>query len=382
MDHIIYNAWRTIGLFTFICLTACQQDVRERPTPHNLPSSELSRHALPSAELPKVMTAQLIPAASYQSQQIYSGTLRAGNTTGVGFELSGKLSELYVDSGAKVIRGQVLARLDTRLLEAERQEILANLSQNQANIELASSTLKRHLELQKSGYVAEQLLDENRNQLSQLEAAKKGLLALKYANQLKLDKSLLRSPFDGTISQRQHSFGEVVNAGSPVFIVVGHVNPEAYIGVPVTLAQQFTPGQEVNISVQNQHVKAKIAGISAEVNPISRTLELRISLPESAAVINGDIAYLHHTQTITQPGYWVPIAALSDGMRGRWQLYVINNHPLGAQVEPRDVEILYTHEDMAYIQGAVQANEHYVNQGLHKLVIGQEVMPVAAKVAS
>ncbi|MGL5360720.1 MAG: efflux RND transporter periplasmic adaptor subunit, partial [Shewanella sp.] len=352
MDHITQDSWRTIGLglFTLVCLTACQQDALKQPAPPHLPSSASSKGELPRAEQsenqlpenalarnawPSVVTAQLIPEASYQSLQTYSGTLRAGNTTGIGFELSGKLSQLLVDSGAKVTRGQVLARLDTRQLEAERQEILANLAQNEANINLASSTLKRHLELQKSGYVAEQLLDENRNQLSQLEAAKQGLLALKYANQLKLDKSLLLSPFDGTISQRHHSLGEVVHAASPVFTVVGHINPEAYIGVPVILAQQFTPGQDVNISVQNQYFKAKIAGVSAEVNPISRTLELRISLPAAAAVINGDIAYLHHAQTIAEPGYWVPIAALSDAMRGRWQLYVVKDNPLGANVEPR-----------------------------------------------
>ncbi|MCH1928072.1 biotin/lipoyl-binding protein, partial [Shewanella sp. C31] len=85
-------------------------------------------------QLPTVTTAPLQASSSYQSEQTFTGTIRAGNTTGAGFELSGKLSELYVDSGDKVSKGQLLAKLDTRLLDAEHQEIEASLSQNQADI--------------------------------------------------------------------------------------------------------------------------------------------------------------------------------------------------------------------------------------------------------
>jgi RND family efflux transporter MFP subunit len=269
----------------------------------------------------------------------------------------------------------VLARLDTRLLDAERQEIQASLLQTQADVDLATSTLKRNLELKKSGYVSEQLLDENRGQLMSLEAAKQRLQASQHANQLKLDKSKLLAPFDGTISQRQHNLGEVVAAGSPVFTLVGNVNPEAYIGVPVAIANQFAPGQEVHIRVQDQTFIAQIAGMSAEVNPISRTLQLRISLPKDARVINGEIAYLHQRQEVAQAGYWVPISALTDGIRGLWNLYLVTANSDEAKIERRDVEILYTTQDRAFIQGAIQANENYVSQGLHKLVVGQVVAP-------
>lgn len=364
MDHIARRSWRTISacLLAISALTACQKEVTEHAN---------------TAVLQTVVTAPLQLSTSYEREQTYTGTIRAGNTTGVGFELSGKLSELLVDSGAKVVQGQVLARLDTRLLDAEHQEIQASLLQTQADVDLATSTLKRNLELKKSGYVSEQLLDENRGQLMSLEAAKQRLQASQHANQLKLDKSKLLAPFDGTISQRQHNLGEVVAAGSPVFTLVGNVNPEAYIGVPVAIANQFSPGQEVNISVQDQTFIAQIAGISAEVNPISRTLQLRISLPKDAQVINGEIAYLHQRQTVTQAGYWVPISALTDGIRGLWNLYLVTTNSDEAKIERRDVEILYTTQDRAFIQGAIQANEHYVSQGLHKLVVGQVVSPIA-----
>lgn len=365
MDRTARRSWRTISVcvFALVTLSACQKEVTEHAT---------------TATLPTVTSQALILTLSYQHEQTFTGTIRAGNTTGVGFELAGKLNELQADSGIKVKQDQILAILDTRLLEAERQEIQASLAQTQADVDLATSTLKRNQELKKSGYVSEQLLDENRSQLNSLAAAKNRLLASQHANQLKLDKSILVAPFDGTISQRLHNLGEVVAAGSPIFTLVGNINPEAYIGVPVALAEQFHAGQQVQVSVQDQTFTAEIAGISAEVNPISRTLQLRISLPQDARVINGEIAYLHQQQQIEQAGYWVPISALTDGIRGLWNLYVIANDEQQSIIERRDVEILYTTQDMAYIQGAIQPNEIYVSQGLHKLVVGQAVSPIAA----
>jgi RND family efflux transporter MFP subunit len=365
MDRTARRSWRTISVcvFALVTLSACQKEVTEHAT---------------TTVLPTVTSQALILTPSYQHEQTFTGTIRAGNTTGVGFELAGKLNELQADSGIKVMQGQILAILDTRLLEAERQELQASLAQTQADVDLATSTLKRNQELKKSGYVSEQLLDENRSQLNSLAAAKNRLLASQHANQLKLDKSILVAPFDGTISQRLHNLGEVIAAGSPIFTLVGNINPEAYIGVPVALAEQFHAGQQVQVSVQDQTFTAEIAGISAEVNPISRTLQLRISLPQDARVINGEIAYLHQQQQIEQAGYWVPISALTDGIRGLWNLYVIANYEQQSIIERRDVEILYTTQDMAYIQGAIQPNEIYVSQGLHKLVVGQAVSPIAA----
>ncbi|AEG10651.1 efflux transporter, RND family, MFP subunit [Shewanella baltica OS183] len=365
MDRTARRSWRTISVcvFALVTVSACQKEVTEHAT---------------TTVLPTVTSQTLILTPSYQHEQTFTGTIRAGNTTGVGFELAGKLNELQADSGIKVKQGQILAILDTRLLEAERQEIQASLAQTQADVDLATSTLKRNQELKKSGYVSEQLLDENRSQLNSLAAAKNRLLASQHANQLKLDKSILVAPFDGTISQKLHNLGEVVTAGSPIFTLVGNINPEAYIGVPVALAEQFHAGQQVQVSVQDQTFTAEIAGISAEVNPVSRTLQLRISLPQDARVINGEIAYLHQQQQIEQAGYWVPISALTDGIRGLWNLYVIAKDEQQSIIERRDVEIIYTTQDMAYIQGAIQPNEIYVSQGLHKLVVGQAVSPIAA----
>ncbi|MBW8186481.1 efflux RND transporter periplasmic adaptor subunit [Shewanella nanhaiensis] len=345
-------------------LSACQGEVTTHST---------------QAQLQTVTTESLTLSNSYQHTQEFTGTIRAGNTTGIGFELSGKLKSLAVDSGDSVEKGQLLAQLDTRLLEAERAEIDASLSQNSADLTLARNTLNRSLELQKQGYTSEQQLDELKGQLNSLLAAKKRLVASKLANALRIEKSSLLAPFSGVISKRNSNLGEVVALGTPIFTLVQNRNPQAFVGVPVKLAQQLNTKQDVLLKVGNNSYTAQIEGKGAEVNPVTRTVPLRLSLPIDAQVINGEIAYLIYKTDIYQNGYWVPISALTDGIRGLWNLYVItSNSDSGADkgtfnIERRDIEILYTKEDMAYIQGALKVNEDYITQGLHKLVVGQQV---------
>lgn len=361
-----------IGLFILGTMTACGSEVKEH-------TDKVSYQT--------VVTQVLTSQPSYLHSQIYTGTIRSANTTGVGFELAGKLNHIYVDSGNSVSKGQKLASLDIHLLQAEQAQLQASLSQVQADVNLAISTLKRTQKLKLQNYVSEQQLDETEQQVASLLANQQRLKASLHAATLKLDKSTLQAPFSGTISQRHHNLGEVIALGSPVFTLVGQTQQLAYIGVPVDIAQSLSQGQVVDVSVAKHKYKGQLAGISAEVNPISRTVQLRISLPYDAGILNGEIAYLGLDQQVTAQGYWVPIAALTDGVRGLWNIYVLsqlsdmaaeNGH---YQIERRDVEVIYTNEQQAYIKGAIRDGDLIVTQGLHKLVVGQNVIPADTELA-
>ena len=326
--------------------------------------------------LPSINTLALKQVPTYEHRQTFTGTVRAGNTTGLAFELAGKLDALSADTGDRVRKGQILAQLDTSLLQAELKEIIAALAQNESDLALAQRTLDRSEELSKQSYVSAQQLDEVKGQQQSLQAARQRLLASKSATELKLQKSTLIPPFSATVAKRLHNLGEVLPLGSPVFTLVQENNPKAYIGVPVEIARQLGNGEQMSLQVGKQTFNAQIEGISAEVNPVTRTVELRLSLPKDTRVFNGELAYLDYRKTIATPGFWVPVSALTDGVRGRWNIYVLRGQGDTHVIERRDVNILYTDEQQAFVRGALSPGEHYVSQGLHKLVAGQQVNPV------
>src|SRR4051812_18835735 len=72
-----------------------------------------------------------------------TGTLQAVNTVQVGSQVSGNIQYLGADFNSIVKKGQVIARLDPSLFEAQLQQARANLSQTQANLTKAQSDLDR-----------------------------------------------------------------------------------------------------------------------------------------------------------------------------------------------------------------------------------------------
>ncbi|WP_394129127.1 efflux RND transporter periplasmic adaptor subunit [Shewanella maritima] len=327
-----------------------------------------------SVHLQTVSTQSLVMSAQYSQQQTYTGIVKATNTTGIGFELAGKLNSILVDSGDEVKQGQVLATLDISLLQAEEKQLKASLQQTQSDIDLALSNLERVTKLSTQNYASAQQLDENQQRVQNLKANKLRLQASLQATELKLEKSSLIAPFNGRISKRQHNLGEVVALGSPVFKLIGEDAPLAYIGVPVQVAQSLKQHQQVSITVGDQAILGSIAGISAEVDAITRTVQLRIQLPNTTDIINGEIAYLNYEQPIQTAGFWIPISALTDGVRGLWNVYVVTKDEQGSHtIGLRDVEIIYTNDAQAYVNGAITEGDHIITAGLHKLVAGQTV---------
>ncbi|WP_240778864.1 efflux RND transporter periplasmic adaptor subunit [Shewanella sp. SNU WT4] len=347
----------------------------------------------------------LTQVSGYEQQQQYTGTVRAANTTDIGFEQPGKIELLSVDSGDSVKRHQVLARLDTRVLQAMERELQAALAQNQIDIDLAKRTVSRSNQLKNSQYIAEQQFDELQSRVDKLLANQRQQTANLQRIQLQLEKSVLTAPFDGVVAQKFANLGEVVNQGNAIFTLIGQNQPTAYIGVPSQVSSKLSVGQTLPLTVGEQHFAGVLAGISGELNPISRTVELRITLPQDATVYNGELAYLTSASWTATPGFWVPIGALTDGIRGRWNILALvqptpaateteleqtqpqpqlqpnvattpTNHWL---IERRDVHILYSHNDKAYITGAITAGEQIVTAGQHKLVSGQAVTPSRIK---
>jgi HlyD family secretion protein len=141
-----------------------------------------------------------------------TGTIQPVDTVAVGTQVSGTIKNVYADFNSKVKKGQLLAQLDKSLLEAQVQQITANLQQARANAVYQKSNFERQTELYKVGAISKadfetaqyQYQSGNDNVSSieaQLSSAKKNL---SYAD--------IYSPIDGTVLSRSVSEGQTVAA--------------------------------------------------------------------------------------------------------------------------------------------------------------------------
>ncbi|MBP2673231.1 MAG: efflux transporter, family, subunit [Deltaproteobacteria bacterium] len=155
-----------------------------------------------------------------------TGSINAVTTVSVGSQISGTIRDLFVDYNSRVRKGQVIARIDPRLLEAAVLQAQGNLENVKAALERARVTVndagrtyRRNLELVKDGFVAQSDVDAAQTAYEQSIAAEKSAEAsvmqatgsLKVA-QTNLEYATIRSPVDGIVISRSVDVGQTVAA--------------------------------------------------------------------------------------------------------------------------------------------------------------------------
>jgi RND family efflux transporter MFP subunit len=314
-----------------------------------------------------------------QSQQLelnreFVGVVTPSQNGSIGFELSGKIAQILVDEGESVTNGQALMQLDTRLLATETNQLIAQQRQVKSDLKLVNANLERLTALKEKGYTSTQSVDEQIARQNSLEAQLQQLRAGVNANAIKIEKSLLKAPFDGVIGSRLASLGQVVSAGTPVYSLLLQQSNEAQVGVPSRMLAQLAVGDALPVSIAGQQFSAQLITKGAVIDPATRTVQLRLALPIESDVISGELAYLTLPEHIEREGFWLPLTALTDGIRGLWNVYALVDVGTGVyRIEKRDIRILYATGKEAYIQGAVLAGQHIISDGLHRYVPGQQV---------
>ena len=194
-----------------------------------------------------VETVAVAAATGYTAMDRFVGRLEPARTTRLASERGGLVVEVAADEGATVDAGAVVARLDTAVLEAERDRLLADRARTVADLELARLTLERQQALYADGHIPAQRLDESRLAVDALQAALEAADAAIAAVDIQLCKSVLRAPFAGRIGARLIDDGAVVAAGTPVLDILEAGRPQARIGVSPEAVRHLVPGQRYRL---------------------------------------------------------------------------------------------------------------------------------------
>ncbi|WP_277592063.1 HlyD family secretion protein [Pseudomonas chlororaphis] len=218
----------------------------------------------------------------------------------------GRLAEVLVDEGDKVSKGQLLARMDTRTLEAQRAQAEAdvvrtreNLAAAEANVHLrqselllANQELKRSRELFNRGYASQQIIDQQQARLNTgnaaVQAAQAQVAAVRAAigsakamvAQLasEIDDSSLRAPIDGIIQLRLAEPGEVLGAGGRVLLLIDPSDQYMNLYLSASVTGRLAVGSEARIlldALPDQPLPAKISFVAAKSQFTPKEVETR-----------------------------------------------------------------------------------------------------------
>ncbi|MBL4826498.1 MAG: efflux RND transporter periplasmic adaptor subunit, partial [Spongiibacteraceae bacterium] len=336
---------------------------------------------------PLVQGAPLQLQQGYTVTRKFAGHVEAKHKVDLAFELAGTVLNVQFDEGDKVSAGQVLMQLDTRLLEDEREQLLALKEEVMARQVLVELQIARQRQLQQKGLAAQQRRDELDAEAAVLAAQFNHQQSRLSAVAVRISKSVIKAPYDAYISARYFDAGAVVGSGKPVLQLLEKGSLEARVGVPAKFANTLarnsietgvtdTDSSFMTISLPDQSkVSAQVLTVGRVIDPVTRTVLVRLALPENLLVVDGDLVFLGMDEEYQQGGFWVPLDALSGSVRGMWNLMVLGpTDKKGVyRLELRSVELLHRAGGKVFVQGGVTHGEQYLVNGLHRVVVGQSV---------
>lgn len=219
-------------------------------------------------------------------ETLLPGTLRGFVESPIFARATGYLLHWYVDIGARVKQGQLLADLDTPEIDQELAQAAAQREQTNSSLGLAKSSLARWQQLRGRDAVSQQELDERQSTYNQdvanLAAADANVRRLK---QLESFKRIV-APFAGVVTQRNVDVGDLIDAGSgasrALFALAQSDPLRVYVQLPQAYAQNVTSGQQVVVTqaeLPGEQFRGTITHISGAIDVPTRSLQVEVTLP-------------------------------------------------------------------------------------------------------
>lgn len=180
----------------------------------------------------------------------YSGTITAANTSKLSFAVAGTVQTVEVNQGDRVVKGQVLATLDTKTFDLDVQAAQAQRASAQADFDKSKVDLDRKQQLFQKGWVAKAALDLT---LTAFDAAEGGLnLARSRLGLAERERSNARltAPFDGVISLRDVEPFVEITKGQGIFQIDSEDALEVDISIPDSVVGRLSPGAPVTIEAR------------------------------------------------------------------------------------------------------------------------------------
>src|ERR1700722_9402865 len=250
---------------------------------------------------------------------ILPGNIQAFIDAPIYARTNGYLKKWYVDIGARVKAGQLLAEIDTPEVDQQLQSARADLNTAQANSNLAQITSKRYEDLKNTDSVSKQDVDNANGDY----AAKKAMENSSAANVKRLEDTKafqnIYAPFDGVITARDTDIGQLIASGSSstqkeLFHIAAIHTLRVFINVPQQYSIAAKPGLTADLTLgeyPGRRFQGTLVRTSNSIDLASRTLLVEVDVNNSTGeLLPGAYTEVHLKIPNDVPTYILPVSAL------------------------------------------------------------------------
>ncbi len=263
------------------------------------------------------------------------GTVQSLSTVSVRSRVDTQIIEVGFKDGGYVTKGDVLFRLDSRLVEALVKQSEAGVARDKASLAAAESDLRRAEELARRDFATDQRLETARTAVATLRAAIRGGEAAVEALKVQLTYYTVLAPVSGRIGVAGLKEGNIAKTGdnSAVLVTINQIDP---IYVSFALPQRHLPEIRTAMASGAATVRAtqqgvteaaegKIAVIDNLVDATTGTIQMRAIFDNAKETLwPGALCQVRITLRVEPDAMTVPREAVQNGQSGAF-VFVIED---------------------------------------------------------
>jgi membrane fusion protein, multidrug efflux system len=308
------------------------------------------------------------------------GTVQAWNTISIHSQINGTLQSINFVQGQEVHKGDTLALIDPRPLQAALDQAVAKKAEDQALLVDDEKDLERFKLMAAKDYQTQQNVDLQQAKVDTTKATIEADQAAIEGAQTQLSYATIAAPIDGVAGFRLLDAGNIIHTTDPnPLTVITQIKP---IQVIFTLPQKDLAdvreamlGGSVTVLAfdqDNEHqlAQGELMLINNQINQTTSTISLKASFPnDDARLWPGEFVRIRIQVATRKDAITVPPVAVQRGPNGLYTWVVKPDNT----VDQRNIETMPVDNDLTIVTKGVAAGERVVVDGQYRLEAGSRI---------
>jgi membrane fusion protein (multidrug efflux system) len=289
----------------------------------------------------------------FKEQESSMGVIKGLIDPTVAAEISGKVTKVYVRTGATVKKGELLAELESKDYRFQLNLAEAEIRRLTVKLENQNKILERNKTLVEQNFISPNALDNissEKNEIFEMLEIAKANRDIAKSN---LEKTKIYAPINGKIQKQLPSIGDFLKIGDGIYQIINNKKVRAHIPYPEQLANKIKPGMDIQLSsaISQSTITSKIAELKPSISQESRAIDVIANISnlpnwQPGSTVKGTIIFS------SKKNIGVPEQSIVQRPIGK-VVYVVTNKKVKANV----VETGITQNGFVEILSGIQEND-------------------------
>ena len=263
-------------------------------------------------------------------------------------EMSGLITQMHVNSGNSVKKGQLILSMDESIINA-------NISELKSQLEYANYMLDKQVDLFEKELGTELDKKTAENQVNSLEAKLKTL-------EVQKSKMNVIAPFSGIVDEVYAKTGQLVAPQMPILRLVNNTQVEIIASVSEKHFKNVKKGTELNVSFPNYDLESmnlKVKSVGNFIEPTNRTFTIRTEVNNNTSLMPNMLAEVEITDLKIDSGLVIPSKSILKNQNNNDYVWILKK----SKKETYTVEQIFINTITSYNGEALIEENKSINAG-------------------